>query len=316
MLAMKTLLTGAYPYTTEQLSALRALGAELVFVQEEREPLGIDVQDIEAVVCNSLFLYNDIAAFKALKLIQATSAGLDRLPLDYIRQHGITLFNARGIYSVPMAEFAVLGTLQIYKHSFAFFENQQKGIWQKQRTLSELTNKRVLLVGAGSVGTACAKRFAAFDAEVVGVDAAAVQSPFYQAIYPLAALEQQVRVADVVILTLPLTDETRGMFGERMLTQMKPTAVLVNLARGALVDENALIAALAGGKLGGAVLDVFAEEPLSSQSPLWHMDNVIVTPHNSFVSDQTNERLFALIYKHIQNFLERGNTSETGYDLP
>lgn len=307
ILTMKILLTGAFRYTSEQLSALHALGAEIVFVQEEREPLGIDVQDIEAVVCNSLFLYNDIAAFQSLKLIQATSAGLDRLPLDYIRQRQIALFNARGVYSVPMAEFAVLGTLQIYKHSFTFFGNQQKGIWQKQRTLAELTGKRVLLIGTGSVGAACAKRFAAFDAEVVGVDAIVTRQPFYEAIYPIAALEQQVREADVVILTLPLTEQTRGMFGEHLLTQMKPTAVLVNLARGALVDENALIARLSSGKLGGAALDVFAEEPLSSESPLWHMENVIVTPHNSFVSDKTDERLFALIYAHLQAFIERGS---------
>lgn len=302
---MKTLLTGAFGYTSDQLSALRALGAEILFVQEEREALSLDVQDIEAVVCNSLFLYNDIAEFKSLKLVQATSAGLDRLPLEYIKQHHIALYNARGVYSVPMAEFAVLGTLQLYKHSFAFFENQQKGIWQKQRTLAELSGKQVLLIGTGSVGTACAKRFAAFDAHVVGVDLLAKPQPYYEAVYPLCALEEQIAKADVVILTLPLTDETRGMFGERLLSQMKSTAVLVNLARGALVDENALIAALTEGKLGGAVLDVFAQEPLPASSPLWHMENVIVTPHNSFVSDQTNERLFRLIYEHIKEHIEK-----------
>lgn len=115
---MKILLTGAYKYTEGQLSRLKALGADFLYVEDEREELSFDVSAVDAVVCNGLFLYNDIKKFKNLKFIQLTSAGLDRVPAEYIKSKNISLFNARGVYSVPMAEFAVLGTLLIYKKSF------------------------------------------------------------------------------------------------------------------------------------------------------------------------------------------------------
>jgi phosphoglycerate dehydrogenase-like enzyme len=117
---MKILLTGAYKYTEGQLSRLKALGADFLYVEDEREELSFDVSAVDAVVCNGLFLYNDIKKFKNLKFIQLTSAGLDRVPAEYIKSKNISLFNARGVYSVPMAEFAVLGTLLIYKKSFFF----------------------------------------------------------------------------------------------------------------------------------------------------------------------------------------------------
>ena len=118
----KLLLTGAFKYSREQLSNLEYLGYEIVFVQDERKTLNIDVSDINAVVCNSLFLYNDIKEFKKLRIIQLTSAGLDRVPLDYINEKGVQLFNARGVYSIPMAEWAILKTLEIYKKSRVFYK--------------------------------------------------------------------------------------------------------------------------------------------------------------------------------------------------
>lgn len=128
---MKILLTGAYKYTEGQLSRLKALGADFLYVEDERKELSFDVSAVDAVVCNGLFLYNDIKKFKNLKFIQLTSAGLDRVPAEYIKSKNISLFNARGVYSVPMAEFAVLGTLLIYKKSFFFRENQKNHVWQK-----------------------------------------------------------------------------------------------------------------------------------------------------------------------------------------
>src|SRR5690606_16220867 len=119
---MKLLLTGAFKYSEEQLDSLKSLGYEILFIQDERVPLEVDVSDVDAVVCNGLFLYNDIKKFKNLKFIQLTSAGLDRVPLDYIKDQGIKIFNARGVYSVPMAEWVVLKILEIYKKSRKFYE--------------------------------------------------------------------------------------------------------------------------------------------------------------------------------------------------
>ena len=306
---MKILLTGAYKYTEGQLSRLKALGADFLYVEDEREELSLDVSAVDAVVCNGLFLYNDIKKFKNLKFIQLTSAGLDRVPAEYIKSKNISLFNARGVYSVPMAEFAVLGTLLIYKKSFFFRENQKNHVWQKNRELLELCGKTVVTVGCGSVGSECARRYKALGCRVLGVDLYPTENELYEKIYPLSVLPGILSVSDVVILTLPLTDETRRLFDGEMLSHMKNTAVLINISRGAVVDEDALTAALSEKKLYGAVLDVFESEPLLQDSPLWDMENVVITPHNSFVSEKNSERLFSVIYGNLSGFL-KGDKAE------
>lgn len=275
-------------------------------MQDEREALSLDVQDIEAVVCNSLFLYNDISRFKNLKVIQLTSAGLDRVPFEKISERGIELFNARGVYSVPMAEFALCGVLELYKHLNLFSKNQKKHIWEKDRMVRELYGDAVCIVGCGSVGTECAKRFKALGTTVIGVDLVEPQSEYYDEYVPMDRLSVAFGKADVVILTLPLTDETHGMFNKEMFAHFKSGAVLVNIARGAVVNEKDMITALESEKLGGAVLDVFQNEPLPQDSVLWDMENVIVTPHNSFVSPKNNGRLFKLIMDNLKIYIDRG----------
>lgn len=299
---MNLLLTGAFSYTETQTAQLKALGADITFVQDEREPLSIDVSKFDAVVCNGLFLKNDIRQFTNLRFIQATSAGLDRMPMEYILETGIQLRNARGVYSVPMAEFAVSGVLALYKHTAKFIENQRNREWVKDRSVRELAGDTVLIVGCGSVGTECARRLKVFGMRVIAADICRPADAAYDAYCTMESLSAALGMADVLVLTLPLTDETRGMFCAEMLKHCKSGAILVNLARGAVVCEADLIAALQKGTLGGAVLDVFEAEPLPKESPLWKMENVLVTPHNSFVSPKNNERLFTCIYENLKAF--------------
>lgn len=298
---MKLLLTGAIKYTDEQIEYLKSLGNDIVYVQDERNKIDFDVSDIEGVVCNGLFLYNDIRHFKKLKYIQLTSAGLDRVPMDYINKHGIKVFNARGVYSVPMAEFALCGVLQLYKNSRFFYEKQKQHKWEKNRSLLELTDKNVLIVGAGNIGSEVAKRFRAFDANVIGVDLFSSDNPNFKEIYSLDELDNQLKTADVVVLTLPLTSDNEGFFNYEKFCLMKNNAVFVNIARGKLVSQSDVIFALEKGKIAGAVLDVFEEEPLDDSSPLWNMDNVILTPHNSFVGENNNKRMFEIMISNINS---------------
>lgn len=302
---MKLLLTGAFRYTDEQIEYIKNLGHDVVFVQDERVPIEYDVSDIEAVVCNGLFLYTPIEKFKSLKFIQLTSAGLDRVPLDYIKEHNIKIANARGVYSAPMAEFALAGVLQLYKQSRFFYNNQKAHKWDKHRGLLELTSKNVLVVGAGSIGSEVAKRFKAFDANVVGVDLFPNDNAKFNEVLPLSELDNQLKTADIVVLTLPLTSDNAGFFNADKFNMMKDSAIFVNIARGKLVNQNDLISALEQCKIAGAVLDVFEEEPLEESSKLWNFDNVIITPHNSFVGDMNNKRMFDTILinleEHVKN---------------
>lgn len=299
---MKLLVTGAWNCTTEQLNNLRALGHEVTFMQYEKDVCPVAYGDIEGVICNGLFLYHPIQEFTSLKYIQLTSAGFDRVDVDYVKSRGIALFNARGVYSVPMAEFALCGVLQLLKNSCFFRDNQKAGLWVKNRDVLELYGKRVCIVGCGSVGTECARRFNAFGCDVYGVDLYPRDDENYKIIYPLEDIKKAVSSALVTVLTLPLTPESKHIINADVLNSLPDGAVIVNIARGGVVDTDALIDVLVKGKLSGAVLDVFESEPLEQNCPLWGMPNVIITPHNSFVSDGNASRLADVITANLRGY--------------
>ena len=296
---MNILITGAWGGWESCRGALEAMGHRVAFAQQEKDQLPVPYEWVEGTICNGLFLHHDANQFPNLAYVQLTSAGFDRIPLDNFRARGIHVHNARGVYSIPMAEFALAGVLQLYKKAGFFRENQKLHRWEKHRELLELEGKTVCILGCGSVGTECAKRFRAFGCRVAGVDLYPRENPDYDEMHPLENLDTVLTRADVTVLTLPLTEETRHLMDGSRFTIMKPGSVLVNIARGAIVDTPALIKALRE-QLGGAVLDVFEEEPLPDTSPLWDLENVILTPHNSFVGQGNAERLARLIMNNLE----------------
>ena len=294
---MNLLVTGAWSDGKNCITELEAMGHNVLFMQYEKDELPCSYEWVEGVVCNGLFLSHPIGKFTNLRYIQLTSAGFDRVNMDYVKAHGIEIHNARGVYSIPMAEFALSGVLQLYKQAAFFRENQKRHLWEKHRGLLELAGKKVLIAGCGSVGNECAKRFAAFGCEVTGVDLYPREDSLYSKILPLDKLDDMLITADIVVLTLPLSEQTRHLMNDNKLILLKDGAVLVNIARGAIVDTEALINHI--DRLGGAVLDVFEEEPLIDNSPLWDKPNVILTPHNSFVGKGNGERLREIIIGNL-----------------
>lgn len=301
---MNLLITGAWTDAKTHIEEIKRMGLRVVFLQQEADALPCAPDWVEGVVCNGLFLHHPIDQFANLRFIQLTSAGFDRVDMEYVRSHNIEIHNARGVYSIPMAEFAICGVLQLYKQSRFFYENQKAHKWEKHRGLLELSGKTVTILGCGSVGTECAKRFKAFGCRVLGVDIAAREDDNYEKIHPLSELDKQLSQTDILILTLPLTSETYHLIDSCRLAMLKPDAILVNIARGSVVDEAALCCALREKRFGGAALDVFEQEPPETGNPLWDMDNVILTPHNSFVSDANSERLTSLIYEGLTDINE------------
>ena len=294
---MNILVTGAFQLNSKEIAELEAAGHRVFVHPDERIPVE-QPERYEAVVCNGLFLYNPIERFTNLRLIQLTSAGLDRVPLDYVRAHGIELHNAAGVYSVPMAEFAVCGILQLYKQSRFFTENQARHKWEKHRGLRELSGKRVCILGCGDVGREIAKRLSAFGCRITGVNRTVRVLPDFDAVLPLDALPDAAAVCDILICCIALTLETHGIVCKAVFDRLHPSAIFVNVARGALADEAALTAWLQSG--GHAVLDVFEEEPLPETSPLWDMEDVVLTPHNSFVGDGNRTRLWETIKENLK----------------
>lgn len=290
---MNLLITGAWADAKAHISAIEEMGHNVVFLQQEKEKLPCTYEWVEGVICNGLFLHHPISKFTSLKYIQLTSAGFDRVPMDEVKRRNIEIHNARGVYSIPMAEFAIAGVLDLYKDMGRFRDQQKRHEWIKNRTIMELAGSKAVIVGCGSVGTECAKRFKAFECEVIGLDVAIREDPWFDKMVKIEMIDTILPEADVVVLTVPLNDETRGLINQRRLKLIN--GILVNISRGGVVDMKALEA-----WKGAAVLDVFREEPLDESSSLWEKKNTIVTPHNSFVGNGNGKRLEKVIVKNLR----------------
>lgn len=216
---MNILVTSAFQLNSEELAALEAAGHKVFLHPDERASVE-QPERYEAVVCNGLFLYNSIERFTNLRLIQLTSAGLDRVPLDYIRAHSIELHNAAGVYSVPMAEFAVCGILQMYKQSRFFAANQAQHKWEKHRGLLELSGKHVCILGCGDVGREIAKRLKAFGCRITGVNRTVREIPYFEEILPLDKLPDAASACDILICCIALTPETRGIVSKEVFDRL------------------------------------------------------------------------------------------------
>ena len=336
---MELLVTGAWQDAGNHIAELEERGHRVHFLQYEKDELPCSPDQIEGVICNGLFLYHAISEFTRLRYIQLTSAGYDRVPMDYIREHNIEIHNARGVYSIPMAEYAIAGVLSLYKKLDVFRENQKQHKWEKQRDLLELYGKTVSIFGCGSVGCECAKRFAAFGARVIGVDIIfqekvdfekevtsseknsrgicasdertangngktakieELQKAGFRVLFTIDDAITCLQQSDIIISTLPLAQSTEHFFGKECFEQMCDSSVFVNISRGGTVDTGALIQAIANSEISGAVLDVFEEEPLQDTSPLWDFNNVIITPHNSFVGNGNQKRLSTVIMSNLR----------------
>ena len=295
---MKTLITGAFQATNEEYAMLEALGLDITFHQFEKDKVETPEQ-YEAVICSGLFLYNDIKDFTNLKYIQLTSAGLNRVPVDYIREHGIELHNAAGVYAAPMAEWTLMRLLELYKNADKLFANRE---WIKDRTWRELGGKTACIVGFGAYGAEVAKRLKAFDVNVCVVNRSVKESAFVDEFYTMDKLNEVLSKADMVIMAIALTDETQHLMNAERFGIMKDGAVFVNATRGGVVDEVALVDALKN-KLVGAALDVFETEPLPDDSPLWQIDNLLISPHNSFVGENNHARLMNVVIRGVNEIL-------------
>lgn len=237
-----------------------------------------------------------------LRWIHSASAGVDRVSTPVVRERRLVVTNARGVFSRPIAEYVVMMSLAISRRLPQLLELQRERTWQplRGRELGELT---VGIVGYGSIGEEVARLLAPFGCRILATrrhpergagDATVVE------LYGLDELREVLRASDIVVVAAPLTDETAGLIGAEQLAEMREDAWLINIARGRLLDELALRRALESGWIGGAVLDVFGEEPLSPDSPLYRTPNVIITPHTSWSSDRVIERSIDLFIDNLR----------------
>jgi phosphoglycerate dehydrogenase-like enzyme len=228
------------------------------------------------------------------------SAGVESFPLDVIRERGLTLTNGAGLHAVPIAEYVVMGMLAAAKNLPAMVRAQERKEWLADPPgFGELSETRALIVGYGQIGRAIGERLTGFGVDVVGARRRNTGEP---GVIAGEAWRERLPDFDWVILCAPLTTGTRHLVGRPELLRMKPSAWLVNIARGALVDEPALVEALRERRLAGAYLDVTDPEPPARESPLWSLPNVILTPHSSWASARFRTRAAELFLDNLERY--------------
>lgn len=286
------------PVRKEQREQVRSIlsDAEFVGVKDFSQ---VD-QDVEALVSFGQDITEEtLFHFPKLRWIQVMSAGIDHLPLQAIAARGIALTNARGAHRIQMSEHILWSILTIMRQGQISIRHQERKVWNPEVRIDELYGKTVCIVGAGSIGEAVAKKCRGFGMSVYGITQVVNNLHDFDRIGLINDLPDFLRISDIVIVILPLTSETFGLFNRNLINQMKTGCYLVNVARGEVIDESALVEALKTGKIRAAALDVFVREPLPENSPLWGMGNVLLTPHIAGRSPNYVARTFEIFKKNL-----------------
>jgi D-2-hydroxyacid dehydrogenase (NADP+) len=246
---------------------------------------------------------------KQLKWIHSTAAGVSQLMHPELRNSGVIVTNPSGIFSPPMAEHTmgmILALARNFPDTVRFQDAAkwaQQDLWDKPQHLSEVNGSLLLIVGYGSIGRELAKRAQAFGMRIWGVTRSGKGDTTHaERIQPASELHQALPHADYIVIAAPDTSETKHLIGAEQIARMKRGARLINIGRGSLLDEAALMAALQSGQLSGAALDVTTPEPLPSDSALWKAPNLFITPHTSGVSDRLWQRETELLLRLLDEW--------------
>ncbi|MDO8517823.1 MAG: D-2-hydroxyacid dehydrogenase [bacterium] len=253
----------------------------------------------------------DIALLPQAKWLHSFSAGVDRILTPQVAASDIVLSNSRGVHATPIAEHIIAFMLVFTRGMQQTFHNQQKHLWQKAHSLGELRDQVVLIVGMGEIGTEAARLAHAFGARVFAISRSQKEKrDFVEKTGLQKDLDVLLPEADFVVITLPHTQETHHLFDTKKFALMKRSAVIINIGRGGIVNEIDLIDALNKKVIAGAGLDVTEQEPLHQDSPLWDMEQVVITPHHSGLSHKYMDRAIDLLCKNLTAYLAGDPSTE------
>ncbi len=243
-----------------------------------------------------------LEAATRLRWLHTMSAGVDGFELEPLRERGILFTNSAGVHGVPIAEWVMYALLAIVKRGPQQLQAQHEHRWAHGVHSDELTGKTLTILGAGGIGGEIARRASAFDMHIWGINRSGRPVANFERVAS-DAWRELLPETDFLVIATPLTSATRHLIGEHELGLLRRDAWLINIARGAIVDEAALVAALREERLGGAALDAFEQEPLPASSPLWSLPDVILSPHNSGSSPHTNRRVVELFVENLRRFV-------------
>lgn len=244
-----------------------------------------------------------------LRWVQTWSAGIDSYPLEAFRKRGILLTDAAGVHPAPVAETTLALMLGLTRGIHDAVRGQMSETWLKPSALPEMYGKTALIVGAGTIGARIASLSRAFGMRTIGIRRSPAPAPEFDRMDGLDGLDAAIAESDYVVNVLPDTPDTRHLFDEKRLALMKPSAYFINVGRGSAVKTDALVQALREGRIAGAGLDVFEQEPLPPGHPLWQLPNVIMTPHTAGQTDRLKARIAELFAANLAIYL-RGETDK------
>ncbi len=254
--------------------------------------------DAEVIISvGSLFDNQKLELYPNLKWMALTTAGYDQIDLDYFKKRNIRLTYAKDVFSIQIAEDVFSKILYFNRNIEKHIANQKNNLWKFLKTDYEIYGSTIGIIGAGSIGKHIAERMKSFKTKVIGYKRELENIDFFDKIYTTKeGLYELLRESDYVICSIPLSSETRHLIDAKALSYMKSDALLINVARGDIIDQSALTKALTNKQIRGAALDVTTPEPLPKDHPLWNLDNCLITPHNASASPKINERIaFAII---------------------
>lgn len=250
-----------------------------------------------------------------LKWIHSRSAGLDSLLFPALIESPVPLTNGRGVFSQSLGEFVLAAILYFAKDFRRMIRNQEAGRWE-QFNVHEISGQTMGIVGYGDIGRACAWRAKAMGMKVLAVRRRPEQSAGDQNVehvYGFDGLHEMIRQCDYVVAAAPLTPETKSLIGDAEFAAMKPSAIILNVGRGPVIDEPAMLAALQSGQIRGAGLDVFTVEPLPAGHPFYSMENVLLSPHCSDNTQDWLEQAMLFFYRNLDRF-QKGEPLENVVD--
>lgn len=298
---MNLLFTTNYGQTN--FNQLRQLGHTVNFVDEfaPAVPLTEQMKACDVLIGYNPFPKYPLSEFANLKYIQLASVGFNHIPIEEINQRNLPIYHNVGQTKYPIAEWIVFLLLNIYKLGRTYVNQQVDHVWlpHTKDQILEITGKTITFLGAGNIATETARKLKAFDAKTVALNLTDDAAPHIDQVYTMDHLKEILPQSDVVICCLPATKDTYHLLNQDTLSLMKDQSVLINISRGTVIDEKALCQLLEQNKFRGVGMDVFEQEPLTKDSPLWDFENVYITPHNAIESDLSHQRVFDMIFKNI-----------------
>jgi len=293
------------PFDKVKHDLIRKLGVNLTIIDENEITSRMNFSNIEILIGVNPFLKIQIKKMSKLRWIQLLSVRINQLTREIKPKSEIIITNMKGAYSIPIAEWVVGKILDISKHTRYFFEKQNERKWEFNRNIIELSNKQVLLVGTGSIAMEVSKRLKPFVKNIIGINTDGRLVEEFNDCYPISYIVNILPNSDIVVISLPLTKKTQHLFNYSLMEKIKDNSILINASKGGIINENDLIKLLNEKKFLGVALDVFESEPLDTQSRLWNFNELIITPHNSWFSDQVYERRFNVVYHNLINYLNK-----------